>query len=422
MDRKKSEIRLQTIADWSEGNGQKMSKAVDEFRRTPNDSAMQAIVDKAVRGKMENDEIARLALVLGQSGDNQPFCLGSISADLASTGGPSSLSTLLGAVVSLLYELLCSEAGRSRSSQLGGVDTLAQIPGYKVSLTSQEVSTCIEECGYAHFLADSSHAPLDAKLFGFRQSVGAQNVPELVIASILAKKVAVGLDRAGLDIRVAPHGNFGATWEQARINGKRFCKVAKKLGISAISMLTDGTIPYQRYVGRGESLLALRNLFLGTADSYLWSHAMQCLAMASTIASVDALTLANSIENASKRFVHNLQTQGSSWDAFEDYASRIERSQGFHLTANATGFVRVHLKRLREVVMHYQRLGAPKGDIFPDQMGLVLMRLPGEFVQPGDLLATVRIAKNHWNSAQVSIAEAIEIGTSATREKRFRSG
>ena len=90
----------------------------------------------------------------------------------------------------------------------GGVDSLAQIEGYSVNLKPMEVRRTIERCGYAHFLADTNHAPLDKQLFAFRQQVGAQNVPELAIASILAKKIAVGLQRAGLDIRVAEHGNL----------------------------------------------------------------------------------------------------------------------------------------------------------------------------------------------------------------------
>ena len=391
-----------------------MISAVDAFSQSPNDSSMRGIVDQALGGNMKNDDIARLALVLGKSGDYQSRKMGSVSADLASTGGPSSLSTLLGPVYLCSMNNCVPKLGVP-GRPAGGVDTLAQIPGYRVNLSSNEVLDCIEECGYAHFLAGSGHAPLDALLFRFRQSVGAQNVPDLAIASILAKKVAVGLERAGLDIRVAPHGNFGATWEEARNNGQRFCEVAEILGISSVCVLTDGTIPYQRFLGRGESLLALRHLFLGTADSSLLSHAMQCLGMASAIASPDALTLAAAIKNASMCFFRNLRAQGSSREAFEDYASRVERGQKLHLIASSTGFVHVDLERLRSVIVAYQGLGAPDDSLFPDEMGLVLQKMPGSFVQTGEVLATVRIAEQLWVTAQSKLVKAIEVRSSMTR-------
>ena len=395
-----------------------MNAAIDRFQENPNNTSMLSVVQDAVGDGLGDEDVARLASILGQSGDFQPVRLGRPTVDLASTGGPSSLSTLLGPL--FLCSMNCHVPKLGVPGRpAGGVDTLAQIPAYNINLTSWDVLNCIQQCGYAHFLANEGHAPLDARLFRFRQSVGAQSVPALAIASILAKKVAVGVQRSGLDIRVAPHGNFGSTWEEARKNGHRFLTVATLLGIEAVCVLTDATVPYQRFLGRGESLLALRHLFEGTTDSTLWDHATQCLAMAKAAAGTGVDHTGTFLEDLSRHFFNNLCAQGSSRDAFEEYASRVERSHKFCLSAVNDGFVHIDLEQLRDVIVHYQRLGSTTGSAFPDEMGVVLVRMPGDLVQCGDLLATVRIAEMQWQTAQSRLSEAIEVRPKLARGRGY---
>ena len=367
---------------------------------------------------MTNSEIARLALILGRSGEVTSFRLGSRVADLASTGGPSSLSTLLGPLYLCSMGCCVPKLGVP-GRPAGGVDTLAQIPGYNIFLTSSDVSGCMEQCGYAHFLANEDYAPLDARLFRYRQKVGAQNIPELAIASILAKKVSVGLERSGLDIRVAPHGNFGRSWHEARSNAHRYRETAAILEIDAVCMLTDATVPFQPYLGRGESLLALHYVFSNTADSFLARHATLCLAMATAVATPSAVTLISSIRECSNHFFNNVRAQGGSRDAFEEYTTYVEANHRFHLISKREGFVQIDLERVRDVIVHYQHAGLAEERAFPDEMGVVLKRQPGDFVQRGDLLATVRISERHWPSSESSLKEAISVTPKMTRAQGY---
>lgn len=369
---------------------------------------MRGVIDSAAKGRMTDEDIASLATKLAQSTCSKPISADQRTADLASTGGPSSLSTVLGPLYLRSLDWSVPKLGVP-GRPAGGVDILAQVPGYQIRLTRKEVKKCIEKCGYVHFLADEIHAPLDARFFRFRQTVGAQNLPELAIGSILAKKIAVGLERAGLDVRVAPHGNFGTTWEEARRHGRRFESVASILGIEAKSILTDGTKPYQGFVGRGEALLALRQLFRGDGDSHLTSHALQCLAMAILVADSKSTGVASILQHCKTHFFENLCAQGSCREAFEEYTESIERRHSFHLEARGQGIVDIQLDRIREIVVHYQRLDAPDGREFPDEMGIVLKRWPGDLVNAGDVLATVRTPEGHWSAVEARLQEAIDI-------------
>ena len=375
------------------------------------ESSMRGVINIAASGSMTDEDIASLAIQLAQSNESQPMRAEQPTADLASTGGPSSLSTILGPLYLRSLGWSVPKLGIP-GRPAGGIDILAQIPGYQIRLTSKEAKQCVEQCGYAHFLADESHAPLDAEFFRFRQTVGAQNVPELVIGSILAKKVAVGLERAGLDIRVAPHGNFGTTWEEARRNGRRFESVASILDIEAKSILTDATSPYQGFMGRGEALLALKRLFRGDGDSYLTGHALQCLSMAILVAGNERTDVLAVLGHCTTHFIENLCAQGSCGDAFDEYTESIERSHTFHLEARDEGVVDIHLDRVRDIVVYYQHLEAPEGREFPDEMGIVLKRWPGDSVKVGDVLATVRVPERHWETAETLLKKAIEIRSS----------
>src|SRR6185503_4646328 len=177
------------------------------------------------------------------------------AADVASTGGPTSLTTLICPLYLRAFGFKVPKLGVP-GRPAGGIDVLAQIPGFKFSMTDSQAIAAFNKSGYVHFLADDAHGYHDAVLFSYRKTHDAVNLVPLVIASLLTKKLIVGLSRIGLDVRVSQFGNFGATWSLAKANARQFCEVASTLDISASCFLTDGSVPYQPFIGRGESLIA----------------------------------------------------------------------------------------------------------------------------------------------------------------------
>ena len=397
-----------------------MKDVFDRFRSEPTDDTMRVVVDQVVGTHITNEELAYLAAVLGRSGNVLEIPQRQPKADLASTGAPTSLSTLLGPLYLRAMGFCVPKLGVP-GRPAGGVDTLAQLPGYRVRLTNKEVMDCIEQCGYSHFLAGEEHAPLDARLFRYRQRSGAQAVPELTIASILSKKIAVGLDNAGLDVRVAPHGNFGATWAEARGNARRFSRIATIAGIDSVCFLTDARFPYQPFVGRGESLVALKDIFSGRRDPLLENHAKLCFAMSCATVGHPATDFHNHTKAAEKHFYDNLLAQGSSQDAFEDYASKTRREHTFGYLSKKHGFLCMKLDQLRDLFLRFQSVGVEIDVDFPDSIGIVLQKMPGDLVRPGDLIATVRVIEEQWRSVKprletvFSISETLEFGTGFER-------
>lgn len=352
-----------------------------------------AIFLQMVKAKAPSDAAlaARLAQVFADSGERYSSVLG-LAADIASTGGPSSLSTLLCPLFLRSAGLVVPKLGVP-GRPAGGIDCLAQVDGYRTGLLPEELEGVMQRSGYAHFVAAGRYAPLDARVFKLRQLHGAQQVPTLVAASLLAKKLAVGVKRAGLDVRVAPHGNFGSSWDEARTNSKLFVEAARMLGIEAFPVLTEGRHPYQPYIGRGEALVALSSIFDGTASPWLLRHLEQCRMLALAVA---PKRLCVHIATASPHelqeyFFANLIAQEGSPSAFKRVVQFVKSSHVQELRVFDDGFFSVSMNGVRKVLVQYQATAEQQEHGFTDPVGVILLREPGEWVRKGDVVATIRV-------------------------------
>lgn len=364
------------------------TELTDGFVSTTSYEAAIELIEYVKTANVSAEEIAYLAVKLGTSGETVNFQKKGRIADFASTGGPTSLSTLL-------CPLYLCQAGYNVISlgvpgrPAGGIDVLAQIHRYNIELTKIEIIYCLENCGYAHFLANKNYAPLDALLFKIRQESFGQSLPALVTASLLSKKIAVGVNVLGLDVRISPDGNFGKTWEEGRKNAQLFCEVAKILDIEAKCFLTDGRIPYQPYIGRGEALLALYNLFTGKAEENLLKHSELCFEMSRILSS--GYNLDKYKKNIFDIFNENLAAQGSDIKSFERKVSEIAKSHSENfIRSGKSGYLNIDLGKIRTVLVDFQRNYPVLHSLFSDPAGLVLKKSTGEFVEEGDVVASFR--------------------------------
>ena len=175
-----------------------MKRLVDDLAADPTEANMRNLVAGVASQGATDEEVAYLGMALGTSGTVLTSAPENRSADLASTGGPASLSTILGPIYLRALGYTVPKVGVP-GRPAGGVDALSRIPGYRVDMSSGHLANCLDTCGYVHFVAGPNHAPLDARLFEYRRKSGSPPAAELAIASLIAKKVAVGVELAGLD-------------------------------------------------------------------------------------------------------------------------------------------------------------------------------------------------------------------------------
>lgn len=366
-------------------------KIVDSLE--PSDYSMERLIAWFDQNQAGDRDVAYLAKTLAHSGTVLTYNDGNIKADIASTGGPGSLTTILCPLFLRAFGFVVPKLGVP-GRPAGGIDVLSQIPGYKYDLTNQEIKHILTDSGYAHFLASDRYAPLDAKLFEYRKKHGALAYPPIVIASILAKKIAVGVQLAGLDIRVAPHGNFGTSWSIARENAQRFCRVAALVGCQGVCFLTNNDVPPQPYIGRGESLVALYLYFEEKEPAWLRHHVDMCYAMSLSLAAKMNLkvTAYPSRSELLEIFGDHLSAQGTTFAAFKQRIVQWQKEPVFELKAQEDGFLVVDLECIRENINRFQVQAANEIILFPDPCGIILEKRPGQHVRKGEKIASIRFS------------------------------
>lgn len=372
----------------------------------PNEDTIVQTIRRFQNSEADVANIASLTRVLAASGKTSSWDENILTADVASTGGPTSLSTLLSPLFLVAFGAYVPKLGVP-GRPAGGIDCLAQIPGYRIQLSGDDIRTVLGRCRYAHFLAGGETAPLDGRMFDIRKRTGALQVPSLVVASLLAKKLAVGVKRVALDIRVSPHGNFGADWNQATTNANLFRDVAEELGIKAFPVLTDGRFPYQPYLGRAESLIALEIVFSSKSERTLSRHTDLCRTLAVVLVEDKSSITTPDVSALRKIFYENLEAQGADPHDFEKLVARAAAGHRHVIKAERSGFFDMPLQELRDLIVERQRANSTDEFPFPDPVGLKLLHSSGSWVHKGEPVASVRASDSEWTLCKSRLSKLL---------------
>ncbi len=394
------------------------SSALDRLADNPDSAAMAAVATAAADAEVRH--LARLAQLLADSGERLSAPSPDV-VDIASSGGPGSLSTVLAPLYArALGARVAKIAVPGRPA--GGLDILASLPGYDPDLDATQARDVLDNCGYVHVAAGGAFCPLDARFFVWRQANGAQAVPNLAITSLLAKKLAAGVGRVVLDIRVGAHGSFGPTVEEARPNAQRLIAVAAELGIDAICALTVSSGAAQPWIGRGEALVALAAVLTGDAEGPLAGHARDCLRMAHlAVAATDAVPDEVGLSrDAAAAHETMLAAHGTDPRAFWSRQNTVRTATRAPVTAGDSGSVLIDLGGLRDVLVQRQRGAQALPDVrFPDPAGVRLELHDGEVAHAGTLLALVRDDDDPVQLAEQIAPHLRTVATSDSPNGRF---
>ena len=106
-------------------------------------------------------------------------------------------------------------SGRGLGHTGGTLDKLEAIPGFNARLSREEFNRCIAEAGCVISTSTEGIAPADKKIYALRDVTATVESIPLIVASILSKKLAEGIDALVLDVKVG-RGAFMKTRDEAR--------------------------------------------------------------------------------------------------------------------------------------------------------------------------------------------------------------
>jgi pyrimidine-nucleoside phosphorylase len=170
-------------------------------------------------------------------------------ADKHSTGGVGDKTSLLIApLVAACGICVPMISGRGLGHTGGTLDKLESIPGYRVNLSASEFQNVLESVGYAMAGQTSELAPADKKMYALRDATATVEAIPLIVASIISKKGAAGLDAMVIDVKVGS-GAFMRDESRATALAHALVKTGNSCGIRTRALLTDMNQPLGRAVG-----------------------------------------------------------------------------------------------------------------------------------------------------------------------------
>lgn len=191
---------------------------------------------------MAFEERVSLTMAMRDSGtvlDWKSLHLNGPIVDKHSTGGVGDVTSLmLGPMVAACGGYVPMISGRGLGHTGGTLDKLEAIPGFDIFPDDARFRDIISDVGVAIIGQTSSLAPADKRFYATRDITATVDSIPLITASILAKKLAEGLDALVMDVKVGS-GAFMPTYELSGALAEAIVSVANGAGVRTTALLTD---------------------------------------------------------------------------------------------------------------------------------------------------------------------------------------
>ena len=339
--------------------------------------------------------------------------------DKHSTGGVGDcVSLALAPLVAACGGYVPMISGRGLGHTGGTLDKLESLPGYDVNPEPGRLARVVREVGCAIVGQSADLVPADRRLYAVRDVTATVDVPELIVASILSKKLAGGAQALVLDIKTGSGAQTPAEAD-AQALAARMQAVAAGSGLQLATMLSDMGQVLGRTAGNALEVQGVLDLLAGRPrclrlQALVLAQAARLLHMAGLAGSEDAALLrarqALASGAAAERFARMVAALGGPADVFAHALPQAPVQRA--VTAPAAGVVQaIDVRALGECVVDLGGGRRAPGAAIDPAVGLAEVRGLGEAVQRGEALAIVH-ARNVGDAerASVQVRAAFAVG------------
>ena len=312
-------MRPQDIIRKKRDGGELSSEEIDFFiqgvtHETVADYQSTALLMAIFLQGMTDAEQSALTNSMLRSGEILDFsAIPKPKVDKHSTGGVGDKTSLLIAPLAAAAGICVPMiSGRGLGHTGGTLDKLESIPGYRVDLSLREFRQVLERVGFAMNGQTAEIAPADRKLYALRDATGTIEAIPLIVASIISKKGAAGLDAMVIDVKTGS-GAFMRESDRARALAQALVKTGNSLQVHSQALITDMNQPLGRAVGNSLEVLECIELLRGEIKG--GARPVLDLSLELTARMVVLARLESSIEAARER-VRRVHESGEGLECF----------------------------------------------------------------------------------------------------------
>ncbi len=395
---------------------QQIDWVVDAYTRgVVADEQMSALAMAILLNGMERHEISRWTDAMIRSGERMNWSmLDRPTVDKHSTGGVGDKITLpLVPLVASCGAAVPQLSGRGLGHTGGTLDKLESIPGWKASLSNDEMLKVIQETGGVICAAGAGLAPADKKLYALRDVTATVEAIPLIASSIMSKKIAEGTGSLVLDVKTGS-GAFMSDPSKARELATVMVEIGKSAGVNVRALITAMDVPLGLTAGNALEVRESVEVLAGGGPSDVIELTVLLAREMLELAGISGIDPADNLKNgkAMDHWRRMIKAQNGDPDGKLPTAKE-------HLTISSeTSGVITRMDALKVGVAAW-RLGAGRskqGEQLQLGAGIEIHAKPGDKVSAGAPLFTLHTDKPElFERAKESLIGAVEFDSNYQR-------
>lgn len=373
---------------------------------------------------MTDEESAHLTEAILYSGEVIDLSkIEGIKVDKHSTGGVGDKTTLvLAPLVASVGAKVAKLSGRGLGHTGGTLDKLESIEGFSIDVDIEDFIKQVNDIGIAVVGQTANLTPADKLLYALRDVTATVPSIPLIASSIMSKKLASGSDVIVLDVKIG-EGAFMKTIEEARELSKLMVSIGSSFGRKVVAFITDMDQPLGYTIGNKLEVKEALETLLGKGPEDLTEL---CLEIGSHM--VYSADITNSLEEARALLQENINNQkahdkqlefihkqGGSLPNMDEF---IQVKEIIDVTSNQSGYVK-HINALA-IGLSAMKLGAgreTKEDVIDPDVGIIVHKKVGDFVEKGEVIATLYNNLEDISSIKEDVLHAFELTKDVVKKR-----